>query len=321
MNLRDALCDLRDAKELESKIFWIDRICINQGDSNEKNTQVAMMGEIYQNADRVITYLGAAVDSLQEERGLNLPKGLEAYYQDDPIMLHSCQSPHEASLKVYSGEIKTLPQKPAELGVDIGQEKVSGHDWRWLYDVCFGEWTQRLWMVQEQLLNRNTIMLRGPHVLSWESVAGIVLLASTQILPQGLYAAFWRRKGRDRIPDGFADAVFFLSITRCHIVKGNCRLEYTLRATMHCLRALQCHDPRDRVYALMSICSDIGKLGIVPDYSHSNTALRFSPKLAQRLIETEMNLHILTDVCTRHPPSASRALPSWAPGMYIINIT
>lgn len=109
-NLRDALCDLRDAKELESKIFWIDQICINQEDSNEKNTQVAMMGEIYQNADRVITYLGAAVDSMQEKRGLNLLKGLDAYYQDDLIMLHSCQSPHEASLKVYSGEIKRLPQ-------------------------------------------------------------------------------------------------------------------------------------------------------------------------------------------------------------------
>lgn len=311
-NLRDALCDLRDTKELESKIFWIDQICINQKDRNEKSAQVAMMGEIYQNADRVITYLGAAVDSPQEERGLSLLKRLDAYYQDDIITLHSCESSHEASQKVSLGEIKGLPQKLAELGIDIDQEKASGHDWIWLYDMCFGEWTQRLWMVQEQLLNRNTIMLRGPHVLSWESVAGIVSLASTLVLPQGPYAAFWRRKGRDRLPDGFADAVFFLSTTRFHIVKGNCRFKYSLRATMSRLRALQCRDPRDRVYALMSICSDMGKLGIVPDYSQSNTALRFSLKLTQRLIEAEMNLHILTDVCTRHPPNATSTLPSWA---------
>lgn len=150
-NLRDALYDLRDAKELESKVFWIDQICIDQESTDEKNTQVVMMGEIYQNADRVITYLGAAVDSQQEERGLNLLKRLDAYYRDDYIKFHSCQGPHEANLKVCSGEIKGLPQKLAELGIE-NQEKVSGYDWLWLYEVCLGEWTQRLWMVQEQLV-------------------------------------------------------------------------------------------------------------------------------------------------------------------------
>lgn len=30
--------------------IWVDAVCINQGDNEEKNTQVALMREIYKNA-------------------------------------------------------------------------------------------------------------------------------------------------------------------------------------------------------------------------------------------------------------------------------
>jgi hypothetical protein len=38
--------------------LWIDAISINQTDIDEKNVQVALMGQIYQNANRVIAWLG-----------------------------------------------------------------------------------------------------------------------------------------------------------------------------------------------------------------------------------------------------------------------
>lgn len=39
--------------------IWIDRICINQDDAAEKNTQLQQMGDIYNKALRVVTVLGA----------------------------------------------------------------------------------------------------------------------------------------------------------------------------------------------------------------------------------------------------------------------
>lgn len=42
----------------ETRILWVDALCINQGDLAEKNWQVRMMSEIYKNSRRVLAYLG-----------------------------------------------------------------------------------------------------------------------------------------------------------------------------------------------------------------------------------------------------------------------
>lgn len=42
----------------KSRYLWIDAICINQDDIAEKNSQVAMMAEIYKKATRVNIWLG-----------------------------------------------------------------------------------------------------------------------------------------------------------------------------------------------------------------------------------------------------------------------
>ena len=60
-NLNHALQDLWNAAGLTSKVFWIDQICIHQ-EGEEKGDQVALMGQIYRNAARVITYTGPAED-------------------------------------------------------------------------------------------------------------------------------------------------------------------------------------------------------------------------------------------------------------------
>ncbi|RYP78247.1 hypothetical protein DL771_000724 [Monosporascus sp. 5C6A] len=63
-NLHAALLRLRD--RLLQRVIWIDAICINQGDANEKGQQVQSMANIYAKASRVIVWLGeAAADSDQ----------------------------------------------------------------------------------------------------------------------------------------------------------------------------------------------------------------------------------------------------------------
>ena len=59
-NLFDAMVSLR---EKDSIIIWIDAICINQEDKEEKGWQVGLMGNIYQKAFEVIAWLGASADN------------------------------------------------------------------------------------------------------------------------------------------------------------------------------------------------------------------------------------------------------------------
>ena len=55
-NLVDALKRIREQDN--EKCLWIDAICINQRDLGERNRQVALMGLIYSQAQRVIVWLG-----------------------------------------------------------------------------------------------------------------------------------------------------------------------------------------------------------------------------------------------------------------------
>ena len=54
-NLFDALQRLRTEAP---RLLWIDALCINQDDLEEKGNQVARMGHIYRNASRVVVWLG-----------------------------------------------------------------------------------------------------------------------------------------------------------------------------------------------------------------------------------------------------------------------
>lgn len=55
-NLYDALERLRLPDD--ERVLWIDALCINQADNQEKTQQVRLMGEIYSKAQRVLIWLG-----------------------------------------------------------------------------------------------------------------------------------------------------------------------------------------------------------------------------------------------------------------------
>ena len=57
-NIREALPYLRDAKK--PRVLWIDAICVNQKDLEERSSQVRRMAWIYSKAKRVIVWLGPA---------------------------------------------------------------------------------------------------------------------------------------------------------------------------------------------------------------------------------------------------------------------
>lgn len=59
-NLHAALLRLRHCQF--PRIIWVDAICINQSDNEEKEHQIRLMAEIYAKANRVIVWLGEAQD-------------------------------------------------------------------------------------------------------------------------------------------------------------------------------------------------------------------------------------------------------------------
>jgi hypothetical protein len=66
-NCEAALRRLRD-NDVE-RIFWIDAICVDQDNTNERNHQVQLMREVYSTAHQVIIWLGDASTDFDDETG------------------------------------------------------------------------------------------------------------------------------------------------------------------------------------------------------------------------------------------------------------
>ena len=67
-NLEVALRYLR--KPLQSRVLWIDAICIDQKNLTEKSHQVSMMRDIYKNASRVLVWLGESDRDIRKAMAL-----------------------------------------------------------------------------------------------------------------------------------------------------------------------------------------------------------------------------------------------------------
>lgn len=83
-------CDaaLKQLRSMGKKYIWIDAICINQGDADEKRDQIALMHQIYSYAAGVLIYLGPrqktrAVYALgQDTDGLMNSLSSDSYIQE-----------------------------------------------------------------------------------------------------------------------------------------------------------------------------------------------------------------------------------------------
>jgi hypothetical protein len=123
--------------------IWINAICINQAENQEKSQQVQRMGDIYRSAQLVIGMLGPGADnsdtamkalSFLGQQALNMPDGpslQERLEQAAQILPVDTLKP---ALAFPTAPVVALLSRP---------------------------WWQRIWIVQEVVLAKNVYMLCG----------------------------------------------------------------------------------------------------------------------------------------------------------------
>ena len=122
-NLKLALHGIRGPTR--PKNMWIDAICINQNDSEEKNVQVSMMGDIYASATRTIVWLG--------ERSADSDVAMD-----------------------FIGSIRQRTLDKLE-----GDSDANSIPLRAVTDLMRRRWWTRIWVVQEALMSRRVIVQCG----------------------------------------------------------------------------------------------------------------------------------------------------------------
>ena len=167
------------AKSLRGELLFIDAICIDQSNIEERGSQVSHMGTIYSKASRVIAWLGLA-DELLYERLASVKKTV-AQLRRRGLGALSSESDTEAVL----GKFQELLDAE-ELHVGLAEEQVNQISaspdllvdlmnpagFSFSYDRPF--W-RRVWIVQEIILAQHLTIQVGEYSLSPEDyLLGIV---------------------------------------------------------------------------------------------------------------------------------------------------
>ena len=126
------------------RVLWIDAICINQNDLQERGRQVALMGDVYSKASQSLIWLGKA-----DERTSKAIAGLETIHQQLSEETDGGRNFRKVLYgKAYIFEYSTVPLPE---GLDFDAIKA----------LFRRPWFRRRWVVQESALARKGVFYCG----------------------------------------------------------------------------------------------------------------------------------------------------------------
>lgn len=225
------------------RYLWIDAICINQDDLAEKALQVPLMGRIYSQASLVTGHL---YTESQFSFGLLIHRMVQTFANGKKYNFDS-----GGSFLIY----------------------------RALSEFLQNDYFQRAWIVQEMVLAKSFLLMHGKDCIYFDHLMMIASAQSKdQILPMGPDGGYFQKWSKG-VPKGWKVqewSQFILSIfafrERATVIK---KLRLSIQDTSRRLTVAEIVDhnmmfgagnPRDQVYALLSLASDSAAEELQPNY-------------------------------------------------------
>lgn len=302
-NLLRALLDMRH--EDRERVLWVDAICINQSDVQEKNTQVPLMRDIYTRAMHTLCYVGpktrketrqlyAMLNDLAQE-AKTLQAGKQTAAHDDA-----------ETVPAFISHVPITPTRGSMATKYLGDATIVA--------LANCQWWHRAWTVQELMLSKSPIMMTGRYAISWDDLRAAV--------DHGFNLQIWAPVHYGFIMDEVI--VPYLSVRaldnqrRQRNQKG--QVDSSTRDLLNIL--MQCRhrdsqNPRDKIYAFLGLLRN-SQVAEGADSNHISSQLSIDVDydlpivhiyrlVSQVFIEKLQNLDIL-GVC---PVSKIRGKPSW----------
>ena len=300
--------------------LWIDAICINQADVLERNTQVAMMSQIYRLSRRLWIWLGKADPLLQSA-------------------MNFCV--HLATTPVDQGkQLRYLSLERPEWNELVHAMTV---DWWSIYALFHRAWFHRAWIAQEVVFSHEPAVLCEHAILSWGMLFGaakflfesgldvqIADFVANELLgmkPRAEHEkAYPRKLERNNLPrlvstkDPIAEMAVGRSVYRIHdqtYGRGE-RKDYDFLALLQDMRDTDATDSRDKVFATLGLAErnchwpsqDVNISPPTPDYVKPVETVFL--ETACYILSVSRKLEILCYIQDRSRTRLER-LPSWVP--------
>lgn len=291
-NLESALRNLRNpgSDPGQTRAFWIDAICIDQENDEERSAQVQRMRSIYQLATRVVIWVGRNYEP--EDDQIKYDKDLWGFDSLDGDFSELTRDAFKLVQTLY----KNLLYMPNEL-------LQSSASWGQLARIAQRAWFTRLWVIQEVKVAKHAIIMCGRCTIDWREME----MASLVI------AVLLRNDARD----GTKILKFLREVNMGAVIRVS--LYNTDFSNLLCVlndtKGAKATDPRDLLFAISGITDGEDSTEIEVDYSKDpDTVYR---NWATRRIQRRGNLDVLS-VCEdtgRMESENGNAFPSWVPNL------
>lgn len=170
--LHDALIYLRNPRK--ERVLWVDQICIDQKDKNERSAQVKLMQDIYASAGCAVVWLRVGRPLLPAwlvpqkselaEFFERIETSIEKLSRDDG--LESDPGVGHESYQVRSK--KALQDMSKDERARYGLPDDDDHDWTLFYGFFDAPWFSRVWVIQEVAWPKKVQVRYTNLAKSWE---------------------------------------------------------------------------------------------------------------------------------------------------------
>ena len=214
---------------------WIDAICINQSDLDEKAVQVDHMLVIYEKAELVMVWLG----------------------EEGPTTKLVVDYLHWATSKEREArDAKRVLKGHSKKCLQLVSQVLGG-----IEDICSRSWIRRMWIKQEVWAAKRLTVCCGTHQLTWEGYhsASSTVIAPTKRVAQDVIEVGSRREQRQFRPDvSSSDNMCLQSLRTRSESLGDPGTSYNNNAEeiMALLNgSVDCHttNAHDRIYGLLGM--------------------------------------------------------------------
>lgn len=287
-NLWLALRQLRSVSTVG--VFWIDQVCISQGDDAEKSRQIPLMGKIFYQAEQVVAWIGEA--TRDTDLVFDLVEHINSEY-------------HRLAEEVgHDGALEALPKL---------RHNETADEWVAFRRFFDNSWFSRLWCFQEIALAQTPIIRCSQRIMPFHTLSLVYLYveAHLEIMGSGdltlMTICSGYRAVDDRIRTECQDAAIIVSFL--NLVKALMPRKSTL--------------PHDKIYGVLAIANDVEAAQFPISYTEP---FRETFARASRVfIEQHSDLYVLRLVNITPAQDAEsvepRELPSWVPDFRVPFLT
>ena len=167
INLELALRRLRNTEKAE--LLWVDALCINQTDVEEKNKQVMRMKEIYAVSRKVFVWMGEEImDEANEGKRVHDARVAIKMLGD----IYQIAKDTKLKTRPDPYQMFAEDQLPYEEPSTLGLPKSDAPEWKSLKVYLRRPWFSRVWIIQEVAAAKEAIVIVGDDIMiPWAELA------------------------------------------------------------------------------------------------------------------------------------------------------